>query len=364
MMDNQNISCHQLGIMSAILILTLKFTNLPALLFEINGIGGVITIITIFLLNFLFIGIVIWLKSKYKSESFYTILSRNIGSIFTKILYIIFFLFFISKILSLLSDSFGFIRDVADEEFTAFNFLICFAPVCLALAKSGIKNIGRTAEFFFPYIMVGLAISILLSFVPVDIWGVGNQLKGTFSGFFRSLTDLAFWNGDLFALLIFIDKIKIKKGEAKRIIIPFVVMGILLVGTYAVYYSLYQQTSVFHTNMLYDIVQYAIGTSSGWHMDIFAIIVFSICVVIQGGIIIYCANDCLKKIFNFENDNITLFAIVLLLVFDDYLFLDDYFEFVVYAKVYLSWFATIILILVPLLLTFIALKRSNKDARC
>ena len=124
-MNNQTVSCHQVGIIASILLLTLKFTNLPALLYNINGIGGIITILIIFLFNFIFIGIIIWLKSKYKNESLYNILSKNIGVFFTKILYIIFFLFFISKILSLLSDSFGFIRDVADEEFTAFNFLIC-----------------------------------------------------------------------------------------------------------------------------------------------------------------------------------------------------------------------------------------------
>ena len=361
-MNNQTVSCHQAGIMSALLLLTLKFTNLPAMLFEINGIGGVVTVFAIFLLNFLFILILIWLKSKYKNESLYNILVKNIGTLLTKTLYIVFFLFFIAKFLSLLSDGFGFIRDVADEEFTAFNFLICFIPVCVALAKSGIRNIGRTAEFFFPYIMIGLAISILLSFVPVDIWGVGTQIKGTFLGFFESLTKLAFWNGDLFALLIFIDKIQIKRNEVKRLIVPFAIIGILLTGTYAVYYSLYQQTSVFHTNMLYDIVQYAIGTSSGWHMDIFAIIVFSICIVIQGGIFMFCANECLKKIFAFENDNITLFAIVLILLVDDFMFLDDYFEFVNYAKVYLSWFACVIIVFVPLLLTFITLKRSKKNA--
>ena len=314
--------------------------------------------------TFLFIGIVIWLKSKYKHESLYTIFVQNLGVILTKILYFIFFFFFIAKLLALFSDGFGFIRDVADEEFTSFQFLICFIPVCCALAVSGIRNIGRTAEFFFPYIMIGLAISILLSFVPIDIWGVGTQIKGTFNGFFRSLTELSFWNGDLFALLIFIDKIEINKKEVKRLIIPFVVIGLLLTGTYAVYYSLYQQTSVFHTNMLYDIVQYAIGTSSGWHMDIFAIIVFSICILLQGGIFTYCANDCLKKIFSYDNDKITISAIVLLLIFDNFLYLDDYFEFVTYAKVYLSWFATIIILLVPLLLTFIVLKRSSTNARC
>jgi hypothetical protein len=56
---------------------------------------------------------------------------------------------------------------------------------------------------------------------------------------------------------------------------------------------------MFHTNVLNDIVQYAIGTSGGWHMDIFAIVCFMFNIFIQGGVLLYCANECLKKILNY-----------------------------------------------------------------
>ena len=362
-MSNQSVSCHQVGIISAILLLSLKFTNLPALFFEINGIGGVVSIFAIFILNLLFICFLLILKYKFKDKSFYEILSKSIGIILAKTIFFVLFIFFVFKLLSLISDGFGFVRDVADEEYTGLKFLICFIPVCCSLAKTGIRNIGRTAEFFFPYIMIGLVISILLSFVPVDIWGVGTQIKGTFGGFFNTLFKFSFWNGDLFALLIFLDKIKIEKKQIKKIIIPFVFTGLLLVCTYAVYYSLYQQTSIFHTNMLYDIVQYAIGTSSGWHMDIFAIIVFSVCIILQGSIFIYCANDCIKKIFCFGNDSITISAVVIVLVFANYLFLDDYFEFVMYAKNYLSWLAIGLIVVLPIILLLSLIKRSFNNAK-
>ena len=362
-MNNQSVSARQVGILASILLLTLKFTNLASLLFEANGLGGIISILIVILSNLLFIGLLIWLKYKFKNMSLYDILKRNIGTFLTKFIYCIFFLFFMFKILSLMSDGFSFIRDVADEEFTKYMFLICFLPLTCAFAKSGIRNIGRTAEFFFPYIFIGLIISIMFSFVPVNLWGIGSLAGSSLNGLVRSLTEFSFYNGDLFALLIFLDKIDINFEEIRRIFIPFLLISVLLFSTYIVYYSLYQQTSTFHTNLIYDIVQYAIGISSGWHMDLFSIIVYSICLFLQGGIFLYCAQDCTKKIFNYQNDSLILTGLIEILILGEYVLLDDLFEYVNYARTFLSWFSCMVILLIPLVLFIIVLIRTIKDKK-
>lgn len=360
-MNNQSISCHQVGIISAILLLTLKLTNLPSLFFELNGLGGILSIVSIFLMNLLYIGILIWLKSKFNNESLYDILSKNIGVFLTKVLYFVIFSFFMFKLLSLMSEGFSFIRDVEDEEFTLFQFLICFLPLCCAFSQSGIRTIGRTAEFFFPYVFIFMIISILFSFVPVNLWGLGSLAGSNVSGYFRSLTELSFYNGDLFALLVFLDKIKIKRAQLKRLFVPFILIGVLLFATYVVYYSLYQNTSIFHTNLIYDVVQYAIGISSGWHMDLFSILVYTICLFIQGGIFMYCAKESLQKIFNYKNDGILLTGIIGVLILGQYVLLDDYFEYVNYAKVWLSWFSTVIILLIPITLVVLILVKTARE---
>ena len=362
-MNKETINCHQFGIIASVLLLTLKFTSLPALLYECNNVGGVVSISVIVVINVLFIILLFWLKNKYKNLGIYEILSNGIGTLLTKAIYFIFFVFFIFKLLSIMSDGYGFIRDVVDEEFTHFNFLICFIPVCCALAFSGLRSIGRTAEFFFPYVVVGLIVSIMFSFVPVKLWGIGTLAHGTFSGLFRSITELSFWNGDMLAMLIFIDKIQIDKRQIKRFIFPYVTISFLLVITYLVYYSLYQQTSLFHNNLIYDIVQYAIGTSSGWHMDIFAILIFIICLIIQGGIFIYSARDCVEKIFNYNNKTITLISVIMVLIFTEFLFLDDYLEYVVYARMWLSWFGGFVMLIIPALFCVLTITRGGKNAR-
>ena len=362
-MNNDTINCHQFGIIASLLLLTLKLTSLPALLYECNNVGGVVSIFVIIVINALVILLIFWLKTKYKNQSIYDIFSKHIGVVLTKLLYFILFVFFIFKLLSLMSDGYGFVRDVADEEFTLFKFLICFIPVCCALAQSGVRNIGRTAEFFFPFIVAGLLIAVMFSFVPVKLWGLGTLAEGTFSGLVKSLAELSFWNGDILAILIFMDKIQLDRRQIKRFIYPYVTISILLFSMYLVYYSLYQQTSIFHNNLIYDIVQYAIGTSSGWHMDIFSILVFTICLIIQGGIFVYSARDCVEKIFNFENKTVTTISVILVLILAEFLFLDDYLEYIVYARVWLSWFGVVVILIFPTLLCVLTIIRSKKNVQ-
>lgn len=349
-MEQQKISMHQMGVIAGILFFTLKMSALPSLIYEYNKTGAILSTIFVILLNFGFLWLVVWIKQKYKNLSLYAIFCKKIGILLTKIIYFVFFAFFVLKLLLLLSDSFTFIKDVADEEFSILNLFICFLPVITALAYSGIKAMGRTAEFFFPQIIVALVLLIIFAFVPINSWGLGSLVQNGFWGFFNSIFRLSFYTGDLFVLLIFLDKLEYKKDKKLQLFLPFCIMAILLLIIYIVYYIFYQETAMFHTNALNDIVQYVIGTSSGWHMDIFAIIVFMLNIFIQGGILLYCANDCIKKIIGYEYDMMSLIFLNILLVGGEYLFLTDYLKYVAFAENVLCYFAFGVIVVVPLVL--------------
>jgi len=361
MNNGKTVSAHQTGIIAGILLFTLKLTTLPSLLYEYNGSGGILSIIFVMALNFLFLLLLVWVKKKFPNEDFYAILCKRLGVIVTKIIYFAFFAFFFFKILLIISDSFTFIKDVVDEEFSLFNLFICLLPIITAMAYSGIRTMARTCEFFFPVIIICFVLAIAFAVVPEVNFGMGALTREGFSGFFSSLFRLSFWTGDLFALLIFMDKIEIKKGKLKQIFIPFIISVVVLVVVSAMYYLLYQETSLFHTNLISDVVQYAIGTASGWHMDIFAIVVFLFNIYLQGSIFMYCANECFKKVFNFKNTVISYGFINLMLLAAEFLYLNDYLKYVAFAENTLCYFATAILILVPLMLAiFTWLKKEKK----
>lgn len=362
-MNNQSISAHQTGAIAGILLFTLKMSSLPSLFYKYNKTGAILSVITVVVLNALFLGLVVWLKQKYKNMSLYAILSEKLGVFLTIIIYFVFFALFFLKLLLMVSDAFTFIKDVADDEYSIFKVFLCFLPIIATMAFSGLKNVARTCEFFLPVVILCLITAISFSIIPINAWSFGSLIKEGASGFFNSIFRLSFWTGDLFALLIFLDKIELKKGKVKEMFLPFSFMAIILIVLYFLYYVLYQETSIFHVNLLNDVVQYAIGTSKGWHMDIFAIIVYIINMYLQGAVLIYCASECLKQLLNYKNTKISLFVIVLGLLCAEFLYLTDYLNYVAFAENILCYFSSItIVLIILLLLIFVVFKKDAKNS--
>lgn len=361
-MNSDSISCHQAGVIAGFMLLVLKLTSFPSLMADCSEVGSILSLIIICLFNVGIIALIFWIKRKYNNKSLYSILSSAIGGFLTKVIYFILFVFFILKLLSLVDDGFGFIRDIADDEFTYFNFVICFFPVICALAYSGIRNLARTCEFFYPFVLIGFFVAILFSFAPISFWGVGSLSRLNLNCFTTILGDLSFWNGDLFVLLIFVDKIELKKGKIRQLFSPIIIMSIFLIISYIIYFSLYQQTSILHTNMIFDIIEYSIGTSSGWHMDIFAIIIYMVSLFLQGAIYVFSAGVAVSKIFNFHNRRITYAGIVGSIIIVQFLYLNDYLKYIVFAIDYLSIFTSVLLIAVPIMLILMILLKRREDA--
>ena len=95
MNKTNTISCHQLGIIAALLLVVLKFTSLPSLMYDNGEIGGIILITIIILFNIAVLGLIIWLKKKYKNKNLYDIFCKFLSVPITKILYFVLFVFFI-----------------------------------------------------------------------------------------------------------------------------------------------------------------------------------------------------------------------------------------------------------------------------
>lgn len=360
-MNKDTISAHQVGVIAGFLLFTLKMTSLPTLLYKYNSTGAILSIIVFVAINAFLLWLVVWLKQKFKKSSLYDIFKEKLGVFIAKLIYFVFFLLFFLKLILMVSDGYTFIKDVADDGFTIFNMFICFLPVIATLAYSGIRNMGRTCEFFLPFVVISLVLAISFSVIPTTSWSLGSLTKEGFGGFFNSVFRLSFWTGDIFALLIFLDKIELKKGKNKEIFIPFSIMALILLIIYVLYFILYQETSIFHVNLLNDVVQYAIGTSKGWHMDFFAIIIYLINMYLQGAILLYCANLCVEKVTNYKYKAITISVILLSIIIVDFLYLTDYLKYITFAENVLCYFSSITLVIVPLILLIIgALKKEGK----
>lgn len=359
MNNKQSISAHQVGVLAGILIFTLKMTSLPALMYEYSSTGAIFTIFTFVALNILFLYLLIKIKKKFPKTSFYELIKSKIGTILTKLIYIFLFAFFLIKILLVISDSFTFIKDIVDEEFQLITLLICFIPIISSLAVNGMRNLSRTCEFLFPFIMFCFILIIIFSFTRINNWELGNILREGTGSYFSSLLKLSFWTGDLLPLLLIFDKIEIKQAEKKQIFKPFLTMSVIFFLIYLLYFFVYQETHNIHTNVICDLLQYSVGTRNGWHMNIIAIVAFMFSILLQGGIFMFCTCASAKRIISFHYSKIIIVFIDIVLLFLSFFFLNDYLEFLIFAEDYLCYFSAGLFLIIAVLILVLLLSKQK-----
>lgn len=359
MKSKTSVSSHQVGVMTALLFVTLKLSSFPSLLYRFSGNNSIWVFLGFILINFVFIGLIIWIKSRHPDKSLYDIFKDIFGVVLTKIIYILLFAFFIFKLLSLCSDGYTFIKETCHKGLALAVFLVCFLPVITSMAYSGIRNIARTCEFFYPILIIFVVVILVFSSVP--IYSLSSKLVIEFNVpiIFDSVFNLAFWMGDIFAILIILDKIDLKKQKLGQLFSPLVITSILIFLLYVIYFALYTRTSDFYTNAILDILQYAVSTTDGWHMDILSILVYMISILLEGAIFMYVAKESISKALHYKYSKVTYFAILCLLISIEFLYLNDYLAYVDFAKNILHYFVFGLIVL--LLILFIAILKKEKN---
>ena len=88
-MKNNTISCHQAGVIAGIMMLVLKLTSLPSLMYSCSEIGGVISIFLMCGFSIIILALILWLKNKYNNMNFFDILSKFLTKIGAKIVYFV-----------------------------------------------------------------------------------------------------------------------------------------------------------------------------------------------------------------------------------------------------------------------------------
>ena len=105
-------------------------------------------------------------------------------------------------------------------------------------------------------------------------------------------------------------------------------------------------------------------TSTGWHMDIFAILVFMFNLFLQGAIFVVSAKECVNKIFN-NNSKIVVPSILFLVLSIEFLYLRDFLQYVSFGINFLSYYTMGCLgvIIITILISTIKRKRMKKNAK-
>ena len=316
MLTNKNsISAWQTGILIFFLFFANKILVLPSLFVEQAGILSFILPIFMFLFEFGLLFLFFKVKKRFPTQTFREIVETMLGKFCFYFLSTLIMLFFLGKAILLYDVTYVFFTKTVYQDGTNLMFLFCFIPIMIHLALSNLRAVGRTAQLFFP-----LVVLIVLFCLVVGVFGI--ESFPLFSGFSAKQMAMCALRhsmvfGDSMFLFVIIDKINIKKGQWKILFSLATASAVCVCLIFLVFVLLFTYTSFMHPFALFEIISYIKEVGGVGRIDIISMIVIVILTYFHLGIFLISFKESFVSMFKIDAKySIVLFFAIFLVVIE------------------------------------------------
>lgn len=291
-----------------------KILTLPSLLFEYGRSDSFLILLLMFLFDIAVLFVFFKLKQRYKTQSFFQVLSLNWGKFFAVLIYLLLFIYFFIKILTTFNVSYIYFKMQVYHNDQKSIFLFLALAVLAIMVANGFRPLSRTIQFFYPAILIGLLFCLLISFAnfshPPLLFTT--PFKSLITGAYRYV----FAFGDFLLLFLIMDRIEYKAEGRSQILKSVIVsMYITLVG-YFLFFSIFEYTGFMHPNAVSDIIVLSYEIFDIGRLDIIAVVTVMLLTFCQISLYGYVLSSILLKVFPRMTKNysiaivITIFLIV------------------------------------------------------
>lgn len=356
---DKSVNAWQIGILLFILLFANKILVLPSLLYDGAKVEAFFIPIILFALELGLLVLFYKIKTKFPTQSFAEIIKEHLGKGVTYVIFILMMIFFICKAVLLYNITYIFFRNLIYKEADNILFLFCFLPVINHLAISGLRVMGRTAQLFFPVIVVVTLFCIVVGFFGIESTPL--FFESSFSDVMLTALKHVSSFGDVLFLFVFMDKIQIKKGQWK---ILFSLAGsamIVVTIITVVFIFSYTYTSFMHPYALFEIMSYVKEYGGLGRIDIISMIVIIIYTYFHLAIYLKAFMASFNVVFRKIDEIYSVLTFnFLFLIFINFLVLNLE-KAVFYGEDILPYFSVISFIIVPLVcLVLLCFKHRKK----
>ncbi len=358
---DKTLNAWQLGILMFVLLFANKILVLPSLLYEGAGFESIFIPVLLFLLEFGLVFLFYRLKTKFPNETFAQILKNHFGNVVKVIIFVIFMFFFLSKAVLLYNVTYIFFRNLIYKDYSNFLFLFCIIPIITHLAVCGLRVMGRTAQLFFPVIIVIIAFCIVVGF-----FGINSKpllFEGSLSDFVLTTLKHVSSFGDSIFLFLIMDKAIVKKKQWK-IVFGFSLISAILVVLVTVVFALsYTYTAFLHPYAIFEIMSYVKEYGGLGRIDIISMVVIIIFTYFHLAIYLKAFMLSFHEVFrkvNFVYPVIT-FNLIFLVVID--FFILNLEKAVVYGENVLPYIGIFPFVILPIAVGVLLLLKKRKPEK-
>ena len=360
----KQLTSRQAGILIFISVIALKAVILPAIIYFMAGAGGYITVFFSLVFDFALLIIYLWVMKKSPNKTFPQIMEESFGKIFTKIVCVIVFLYFMLKTFLILKSVFNFFtKAVYDDMDWVFYILTTSFFLFFALNKS-LRTYGRTGEVTFWIIFASINIILLITSFTMDMTTLLPLFPNGEGPIIDTGIKSAFAFGDYTILLFFMGNIKWEENTSKKII-SYAIMAIgTVINFYIVFLCNFGYSVVNQNLAIADLSLYIDLAVTVSRLEWIAVFAWTITLILQMIIYAYCAKESLNTLLPKKAHKLSPFVVIivcgliyLILSISMQVLLGFIFSYVV------STIALIIQVAIPILLAIAILLKKRKEKR-
>ena len=248
-----------------------KLFVLPSMLAKTANEDMWISAVISLLVDFLTLLSIVYACKKSKTN-FFGLLENSFGKVGTKIVLMMFFIYFMLKAVLPLNEQKDYVEfTLYTLKPTVFYFLPFFIVALYFCAKK-LRVIGRTADIMWLITVNGFVTLIALSItnadfgaiLPIGANGIGSIVKGSYS----SLS----WFGDVSYLLFFIGEFKYGKKDGLKIFLSFLVGAVMIIIFMVIFYCIFTSIAFRQRFALTEISKYTTVINNLGRFDYIGII--------------------------------------------------------------------------------------------
>lgn len=316
----KDITGRQAIILVAIVMCATKFFILPSNLVSVAKQNVVYIMILFFVLEFLLLLVMVQVSMLHPNKTFYNLVEDSLGKYIAKGIHLLFFVFFIVKMLINIIETYTFFLGTLYDELSPLLYFIPTLFLIFYMTYIGLRSIGRCSELLWVFVVAGLSISFFTALPNVDFGYMLPIFENGPSDAITALSNNVLWFGDYFVYLFFMGKIKFGKNYFKKIAIVSLIIFLVVVIFITVIYCLFPYTSSLIHYGVSDITQTNTRVSNVGKLDWLNVTVWAFASIIQTVIFAYCAEECLSKVFNIKRKAVSCLISLAILSIGLYLF--------------------------------------------
>lgn len=358
-MKDSTINARQAGMLCVMTLFANKIFLLPSLMYENVKADAFFVMIFLFAMELFVFSVFLLLKSKYPDKTLNFILEKHLGRVIARIIYILFMVFFLFKMLLTYSVCYVYLKQlVYQNEFTLLA-LVAILPVVNHAVICGLRTFSRTVELYFFVLMAGIFICLAVGLVNMQ--GMPFFFNSSASSFFSTSFKHIFSFGDYLFLFLIIDKVKIKENETKTMF-RFILLGIAsILCIFFIFFSIYQITAFMHNNALTDIISVSTRLNTLGRLDVIAMVTIMFLCYFQMSIFLFSFSEAFCNVFHKLNRaySVCVFDVVFLLSY--FVLIGRYENMLIYTQGWLPYYSIATNIVIPIVLFFISLPKMRKE---